>query len=129
VVIDHGKVIAEGTPDELKGRVGGDVIEVTVAEHDQIRPAALLVVQASGGQANEVHIEAEIGKVTVRVKQGASVLVDTVRLLDSAGIQIGDLALRKPTLDDVFLTLTGHPVEEGAPEASDSGSIRAEVGT
>jgi ABC-2 type transport system ATP-binding protein len=129
VVIDHGKVIAEGTPDELKGRVGGDVIEVTVAEHDQIRPAALLVVQASGGQANEVHIEAEIGKVTVRVKQGASVLVDTVRLLDGAGIQIGDLALRKPTLDDVFLTLTGHPVEEGAPEASDSGSIRAEVGT
>jgi ABC-2 type transport system ATP-binding protein len=115
VVIDHGQVIAEGTPDELKARVGGDVIEVTVAQADQVRHAAELVVQASGGEATEVHIEAEIGKVTVRVKRGATVLADTVRLFDSAGIQIGDLALRKPTLDDVFLTLTGRPAEEAAP--------------
>ena len=115
VVIDHGKVIAAGTPDELKSKVGGDVIEVTVAKAEEVRKAAELVVRASGGEASELQIEAESGKVTVRVKRGASVLADIVRLLDSAGIAIGDLSLRKPTLDDVFLTLTGRPTDEVAP--------------
>jgi ABC-2 type transport system ATP-binding protein len=114
VVIDHGKVIAKGTPDELKSTVGGDVIEVTVADAGQVRQAAEQVVKAAGGEANEVHVEPKLGKVTIRVKRGAHVLVDTVRLFDRAGIQIGDLALRKPTLDDVFLALTGRPAEETA---------------
>ncbi len=115
VVIDHGKVIAAGTPDELKSKVGGDVIEVTVAKAEEVRKAAELVVRASGGEASELQIEAESGKVTVRVKRGASVLADIVRLLDSAAVAIGDLSLRKPTLDDVFLTLTGRPADEVAP--------------
>ncbi|HEY2302572.1 MAG TPA: ATP-binding cassette domain-containing protein [Acidimicrobiales bacterium] len=120
VVIDHGRVIAAGTPDELKSRVGGDVLEVTVAEPATVRHAAELVVQASGGEANDVAIEAETGKVTVRVKRGARVLADTVRMFDAAGVPIGDLALRKPTLDDVFLTLTGRPAEDVAAAASGS---------
>jgi ABC-2 type transport system ATP-binding protein len=117
VVIDHGTVIAEGTSDELKARVGGDVIEVAVVERDRVREAAELVVQAAGGSASEVQINKEAGKVTVRVKQGAGALADTVRLLDAARIAIADLALRKPTLDDVFLTLTGRSADEAAEEA------------
>jgi ABC-2 type transport system ATP-binding protein len=116
VVIDHGRVIAEGTSDELKAKVGGDVIELTIVEHDRVREAAELVVQASGGSASEVQIDKDLGKVTVRVNQGSKVLADTVRLLDAAGIGFEDLALRKPTLDDVFLTLTGRPVEEQPDE-------------
>jgi ABC-2 type transport system ATP-binding protein len=117
IVIDHGKVIAEGTSDELKARVGGDVIEVTTADRERVREAAELVVQAAGGTASEVQIDKDLGKVTVRVNHGAAVLADTVRLLDAAGIAIGDLALRKPTLDDVFLTLTGRSAEEAAAAA------------
>jgi ABC-2 type transport system ATP-binding protein len=113
VVIDHGRVIAEGTSDQLKARIGGEVIEVTVTDKAHVREAAERVVQAAAGTASEVQVEKDRGKVTVRVDHGSTVLADTVRLLDAASIEFGDLALRKPTLDDVFLTLTGHPAEEG----------------
>jgi ABC-2 type transport system ATP-binding protein len=116
VVIDHGLVIAEGTSDQLKARVGGDVIEVTIADRDRVREGAELVVQAAGGGATEVQINKAVGKVTVRVNDGPGVLADTIRLLDAAGLAIADLALRKPTLDDVFLTLTGRSVEEATAE-------------
>jgi ABC-2 type transport system ATP-binding protein len=131
MVIDHGRVIAEGTSNELKAKVGGDVIEVTVDDRDQIRDAAELIVQAAAGSASEVQIDKDLGKVTVRVNQGSTVLANTVRLLDAAGIGFGDLSLRKPTLDDVFLTLTGRPAEAepGDAPGTDSepahGRIRA----
>jgi ABC-2 type transport system ATP-binding protein len=124
VVIDHGLVIAEGTSDELKAKVGGDVIEVTVTDRERVRDAAELIVQASGGSASEVQIDKILGKVTVRVNQGAIVLANTVRQLDAANIGFGDLALRKPTLDDVFLTLTGRPAES---EPGDPGDADSEV--
>ena len=129
VVIDNGQVIAEGTADELKARVGGDVIEVTTADPDQVRPGAELIVQAAGGTAREVQIDKDVGKVTVRVNHGSAVLADTVRLLDAAGIAIGDLSLRKPTLDDVFLTLTGRSAEAAEAGTTDaaSGERRARV--
>jgi ABC-2 type transport system ATP-binding protein len=120
VVIDHGTVIAEGTSDQLKARVGGDVIEVTIADRDRVRDGAELVVQAAAGSASEVQINKEAGKVTVRVNNGAAALADTIRLLDAANLAIADLALRKPTLDDVFLTLTGRSVEEATAEQEDS---------
>jgi ABC-2 type transport system ATP-binding protein len=126
VVIDHGRVIAEGTSDELKARVGGDVIEVTTADRERVREAAELVVQAAGGTAREVQIDKDLSKVTVRVNQGAAVLADTVRLLDAAGIAIGDLSLRKPTLDDVFLTLTGRSAEEAAAGDQPGETVPAE---
>jgi ABC-2 type transport system ATP-binding protein len=116
VVIDHGRVIAEGTSNELKAKVGGDVVDVTVADRDRVREAAELVVQAAAGSASEVQIDKEMGKVTVRVNNGAAVLADTVRLLDAANMAIADLAVRKPTLDDVFLTLTGRPAEEAVSQ-------------
>jgi ABC-2 type transport system ATP-binding protein len=120
VVIDHGTVIAEGTSDQLKARVGGDVIEVTIGDRDRVREGAELVVQAAGGSASEVQINKEAGKVTVRVNNGAGALADTIRLLDAASLAIADLALRKPTLDDVFLTLTGRSVEEATAEREES---------
>jgi ABC-2 type transport system ATP-binding protein len=120
VVIDHGTVIAEGTSDQLKARVGGDVIEVTIADRDRVRQGAELVVQAAGGGASEVQINKEAGKVTVRVNDGPGVLADTIRLLDAASLAIADLALRKPTLDDVFLTLTGRSVEEATAGQEES---------
>jgi ABC-2 type transport system ATP-binding protein len=120
VVIDHGTVIAEGTSDQLKARVGGDVIEVTIADRDRVREGAELVVQAAGGSASEVQINKEAGKITVRVNNGAGALADTIRLLDAARLAIADLALRKPTLDDVFLTLTGRSVEEATAQQQES---------
>jgi ABC-2 type transport system ATP-binding protein len=129
VVIDHGLVIAEGTSDELKARVGGDVIEVTIVERGRVREGAELVVQAAGGGASEVQINKEAGKVTVRVNDGSGALADTIRLLDAAGLAIADLALRKPTLDDVFLTLTGRSVEEATAEQGESDGRRAAPAT
>jgi len=120
VVIDHGTVIAAGTSDQLKARVGGDVLEVTIADRDRVRDGAELVVQAAAGSASEVQINKEASKVTVRVNNGAAVLADTIRLLDAANLAIADLALRKPTLDDVFLTLTGRSVEEATAEQQES---------
>jgi ABC-2 type transport system ATP-binding protein len=124
VVIDHGLVIAEGTSDQLKARVGGDVLEVAIIDRGRVREAAELVVQAAAGSAREVQITKEAGKVTVRVNDGAGVLADTIRLLDAAGLAIADLALRKPTLDDVFLTLTGRSVEEATAEQEASDEQR-----
>jgi ABC-2 type transport system ATP-binding protein len=130
VVIDHGTVIAEGTSDQLKARVGGDVIEVTIADRDRVREGAELVVQAASGSASEVQINKEAGKVTVRVNDGPGVLADTIRLLDAASLAIADLALRKPTLDDVFLTLTGRSVEEATAHQEESdGRGAAPAGT
>jgi ABC-2 type transport system ATP-binding protein len=111
-VIDYGKVIAEGTPDELKQRVGGEVLEVTVAERDRIGDAAgnILGLGPGGGQ-----VDKESGRITIPVgDDGPAILTEAVRRLDTAHIRLSDIALRRPTLDDVFLALTGHAAEEAA---------------
>ena len=114
VVIDHGKVIAQGTSETLKDSVGGDRVEVVVADASQIG-AATQALQAIGGSTPKVE---EIDRrITVPVTGGSTVLVDVVRGLDSAGVVLEDLALRRPTLDDVFLSLTGRTAEED--EAAD----------
>jgi len=102
-VIDHGKVIAEGTSDELKARLGGERLEVTL--HETAHEAK--AVEALKGICDDVH--AEFPLVTV---PGHIPVVDAVRALDDAGVAIDDIAVRRPTLDDVFLTLTGRPAEE-----------------
>jgi ABC-2 type transport system ATP-binding protein len=129
VVIDHGLVIAEGTSDQLKSRVGGDVIDVTAVRPEQVREVARLAVQAAGEVPAEVQVDGQAGKVTVRVSHGAGVLADIVRLMDSSGLEIGDLALRKPTLDDVFLTLTGRSSEAAAGGDGDGSRVQAPEGT
>jgi ABC-2 type transport system ATP-binding protein len=107
-VIDHGKIIAEGTADELKRKVGGDVVELHLADHREAGKAAGLV--ARFGQ-EKPHPDEQRGIVTMPVSGGASVLVDVVRELDTAKLRISDVILRRPTLDDVFMKLTGHGAE------------------
>lgn len=105
VVIDRGELIARGTPQELKSRVGGDFLELHVVNHYDAHRAADVISQLGH---EEPYIDREIGKITLPVKNGASVITDAVRLLDGADVQIADIILRRPTLDDVFLALTGH---------------------
>jgi ABC-2 type transport system ATP-binding protein len=112
VVIDRGVVIAGGTADELKAHVGGDQLEFRVGPENAPTVAGLLVAVGSGG----AQVDNETGIVTVPVGDDSSkTLTDIVRLLDSNGVGFHDLALRRPTLDDVFMTLTGHSAEEETP--------------
>ncbi len=105
-VIDHGKVIADGTPDELKDRVGGERLEVTLADSGDADEA----VSALTPMSDEPPVaEGNVVRVVVRQRSGA--IVDAVRRLDEAGVGVDDLGMRRPTLDDVFLTLTGHAVK------------------
>ncbi|HSP39346.1 MAG TPA: ATP-binding cassette domain-containing protein [Frankiaceae bacterium] len=116
VVIDTGRVIAAGTAEELKGRIGGDVLEFMVPDRSRIGTAAEAVSPLSTA---EVTTDEETGQVSVRVGSGGSeALVDAVRRLDAAGVETNGLSLRRPSLDDVFLSLTGHAAaEEDDPSA------------
>ena len=108
VVIDHGQVIAAGTAEDLKGRSGGDVVEFTVPDRSRIGDA----VDAVAG-LGEPHADPETGVVSIGVGSGGSdALIEVVRALDAKGVVTRGLALRRPSLDDVFLTLTGHAAEE-----------------
>ncbi|HXW88249.1 MAG TPA: ATP-binding cassette domain-containing protein [Streptosporangiaceae bacterium] len=110
VVIDHGLVIAAGTADELKSRVGGDVLEFTVPDRSRISDAVAAVSPLGEG---EPHADKETGVVSVGVGgRGSDALIDAVRGLDAAAVRTQGLALRRPSLDDVFLALTGHAAEE-----------------
>ena len=110
VVIDHGLVIAAGTAEELKGRAGGDVVEFTVPDRSRIPDAVKAITPLGEG---EPHADLETGVVSIGVGgRGSDALIDAVRALDAAGVATRGLALRRPSLDDVFLTLTGHAAEE-----------------
>src|SRR5579872_21224 len=104
-VIDHGHIIAQGTANELKSQVGGDVLELHMANHQDAERAASLVKEFGSEQP---HFDTMTGIVTVPVSGGASILVDVVRKLDGPGLKISDILLRRPSLDDVFMKLTGH---------------------
>jgi ABC-2 type transport system ATP-binding protein len=107
-VVDRGKIIARGTSDELKAQVGGERIEVVVHDRgDIVRAVAALTADSDGGHTIDDHVR----KIIVPARGGARRLAQVVRDLDEANIAIDDIALRRPTLDDVFLTLTGHAAE------------------
>jgi ABC-2 type transport system ATP-binding protein len=108
-VVDHGKVIARGTADELKMQVGGERLEITVARGGSLESAVSALAAYAEGSPN---VDAERRRVVVPVVNGARLLASVVRDLDAASVPLDDLALRRPTLDDVFLTLTGHVAEE-----------------
>jgi ABC-2 type transport system ATP-binding protein len=115
VVIDHGLVIAAGTAEELKGRVGGDVLEFTVPDRNRLADAADAIARIGEG---EPHVDKETGVINVGVGgRGSEALIEAVRGLDGAGVLIQGLALRRPSLDDVFLALTGHAAEEDEQDA------------
>jgi ABC-2 type transport system ATP-binding protein len=112
VVIDHGRRIAEGTADELKAQVGGERVEVVVASQGDLATAREILSQlAEGGSCA---VEEHTRRLTAPVRGGAAVLIEALRRLDAAEIVLHDVALRRPTLDDVFLTLTGHHTEDVA---------------
>jgi ABC-2 type transport system ATP-binding protein len=110
-VIDQGRVIAEGTPDELKGRVGGERLEVTLDDGGQ-REAAIAALEPLARERPAC----EDGVLRAPVERGRGVIAEAVRRLDAAGVGIADISMRRPTLDDVFLTLTGHTAEEVAED-------------
>jgi len=109
MVIDHGREIAHGTADELKNMLGGERVVVTVADPDHIARATEVLAQFAVG---EQHVDDHTRELTVPISGGAPVLTAALRALDTAGIAVTDVGLRRPTLDDVFLTLTGHRTEE-----------------
>ena len=110
VVIDHGLVIAAGTSEQLKDRVGGDVLEFTVPDRTRASDAATAISKVGEG---EPHIDKETGVISIGVGgRGSEALIEAVRTLDGAGVETHGLALRRPSLDDVFLALTGHVAEE-----------------
>ncbi|HEY2570429.1 MAG TPA: ATP-binding cassette domain-containing protein [Solirubrobacteraceae bacterium] len=116
-VIDHGRLIAEGTSDQLKDRLGGERLEIRL--DDDADPG--LAVRALAPMSDEPPtVQAGVVRVSVRGRKGA--IVEAVRRLSDAGVGVDDLALRRPTLDDVFLALTGHaaelPADDQAQEAA-----------
>ncbi|SIM56796.1 ATP-binding cassette domain-containing protein [Micromonospora cremea] len=122
VVLDRGRVIATGTADELKARVGGDRLELQSPPGAD--PHSLAGAMAGLGLAPPT-VDVEAGRVVVPVADGPGVLPEVAARLAASGLRVSDLALRRPTLDDVFLTLTGQSTT--APSASDTitaGSVR-----
>ncbi len=111
-VVDHGRIIARGTADELKAQVGGERIEVVVHDRDEILRAREVLVRDGAGTA---HLDEHTRKLTVPATGGAQTLIQVVRDLSEANVHIDDIALRRPTLDDVFLSLTGHAAETPDP--------------
>lgn len=108
VVLDHGNVIAKGTSNELKSQVGGDRIEIVVESTDDVSKAAVAIAEFGSAPA----ITEDLTKtILLPVAGGSTAIVNIVRKLDENQIWIADIALRRPTLDDVFLSLTGHATE------------------
>jgi ABC-2 type transport system ATP-binding protein len=113
VVIDHGKVIARGTGDELKSQVGGQRLEFTLGRPtdvavvaDRLRPLAI----------DEPRFDEQTRRLSLPVRGGTEVLAEALRRLEGSGVEVLDVGLRRPDLDDVFLTLTGHAAEEVATD-------------
>ena len=104
VVVDHGRVIAKGTADDLKTQVGGERLEITVARGNDLNVALQALRPYSTG---DMLTDETTRRIVIPVSRGAQLLASVVRDLDAAHITLDDLALRRPTLDDVFLTLTG----------------------
>ncbi|MFJ7587431.1 ATP-binding cassette domain-containing protein [Streptomyces sp. NPDC097617] len=132
-VVDHGKVIARGTSDQLKAHTGGERVEVVVHNREHITTAREVL---AGFGKGETTVEDHTRKLTVPVSGGAKLLAEVIRELDGRGIEIDDIGLRRPTLDDVFISLTGHATEgqeqetaEGAagPEAKGRRTARKEA--
>jgi ABC-2 type transport system ATP-binding protein len=110
-VVDAGRVIADGTPDELKAALGGDRVDVVLSRADELEPAARAVAAAVGATP---HVDPAALRVSVPATGRVAALAAVLRALDDAGLTAADIAVRRPTLDEVFLRLTGDdsPAEE-----------------
>jgi ABC-2 type transport system ATP-binding protein len=114
-VIDHGRVIAEGTSGELKASIGGDRIDVVVRSAGEVPTAAKIVGRVC---VADPEIERDARRVSAPVGDRVATLTEVVRALDDAGLAAEDIGLRRPTLDDVFLRLTGHRAGEEEKEVA-----------
>jgi ABC-2 type transport system ATP-binding protein len=108
VIIDRGRVVASGTPSELKQRAGRSVIEVHTRDRADL---ARVVAALAGLDHGEAQVEEATHRVSVAVEAGTDRLRDALRSLDTAGVAVDDLSLRRPTLDEVFLALTGQALD------------------
>ena len=122
-VIDHGRVIAEGTSDELKAQVGGERLELVLVDAGRLDEACRLLAPLGAGEAK---VDRQVRRVTLPVEGGSRTLVAALRELDAAGIALHDVALRRPTLDDVFLSLTGRAVDPEGGDEPDTEDARDE---
>ncbi|HKE77110.1 MAG TPA: ATP-binding cassette domain-containing protein [Acidimicrobiales bacterium] len=115
VIVDKGRVIADGTPGELKSRAGRDVVEIRVH-----RPEDLPIVASSVGRigVEAPRIDAGTHRVIIPVSGGRAVMAEAIRALDALAVEVDDIGLRRPTLDEVFLTLTGSPISGDAGAAT-----------
>jgi ABC-2 type transport system ATP-binding protein len=126
-VIDNGRVIAEGTSDDLKLRIGGEVLALRVTDRSKVGAAAGAVLGLGPGGGNA---DNNTGDITIPVgKDGTAILTEAVRRLDAEHVELADISLRRPSLDDVFLALTGHAAEERREgEPADGGTRRRKKG-
>ena len=111
-------MIAEGTSDELKDMIGGERIEVTLGDASQADAAVAALAEISSEEPKRAD-----GVVSVPLDRERTSIADAVRRLDSAGVEVEDLAVRRPTLDDVFITLTGHAAEEASEEDEEADAM------
>ena len=118
-ILDNGEIVARGTSAELKKQIRG-VLHVTIADLSQLELATKLV---SSLNSQNPEVDAMLGQIKLSVSDGTISLVDAVRKLDENKIQIADIALQRPTLDDVFLTLTGHKTSEKKIEPQKKSSL------
>ncbi len=121
-VIDHGRLITEGTPDELKGQMGGDVLEFSVRNRDNVEKAMAAIAPFS---AEPPGYDPDTGRISLRIGSDPDLIFAAMHALESTGVAVTGLELRRPTLDDVFLKLTGHPPLEDEPAPSGRRSSRS----
>lgn len=123
VVLDHGKIIAQGTSQELKSRLGNTVLSVSFASTSNAQHASMLLSDLSLKPAN---LEGTVVEITV--DQGPQAAADALRRIDAAGLELTGLVLREPSLDDVFLSLTGHKTEDETAASTEPTSKRRRKG-
>jgi ABC-2 type transport system ATP-binding protein len=114
VIVDHGRAVATGTPAELKARIGGNVIELHVRDGQDLGAVAEMLARFDAG---EPQIDEPTRRVSVRVESGGERLMEAVGLVNAAGVELDDIALRRPNLDEVFLALTGDHGDAAAQAA------------
>ena len=125
-VIDDGRVIAEGTADELKTRVGGEVLALSVSDRSRVPEAAGVVLGLGPGGGK---VDNNTGEITIPVGgDGTEILTEAIRRLDAEAIRLADIGIRRPTLDDVFLALTGHAAESTEAPSEANGKRRRRRG-
>ncbi len=117
-IIDEGRIIARGSPAEMKARIGTDVVTVQVPAADHLDRAA----EVAGAVAGVERVQVAAGAAVVYVPDGARAVARIVLALDDAGIEVGDVAISRPSLDDVFLEATGHHLQVEEPQATEGGA-------